>query len=76
MGKSKFVSTDTKYDYIYSSRKVIKNEELNPNAQHYYKEDIWGIAHEELKPFLQKGMTFYYEIVGFLPNGGSIQKDL
>ena len=63
------------YDYIYSSRKVIKNEELNPNAQHYYNEDIWGIAHNELKDFLQKGMTFYYEIVGFLPNGGTIQKD-
>lgn len=63
------------YDYIYSSRKVIKNEQLNPNAQHYYNEDIWGIAHNELKDFLHKGMTFYYEIVGFLPNGGAIQKD-
>ena len=63
------------YDYIYSSRKVIKNEELNPNAQHFYNEDIWGIAHNEIKDFLQKGMTFYYEIVGFLPNGGAIQKD-
>lgn len=63
------------YDYLYSSRKVIKNEELNPNAQHYYREDIWGIAHNEIKEFLQKGMTFYYEIVGFLPNGGDIQKD-
>ena len=63
------------YDYIYSSRKVIKNEELNPNAQHYYSEDIWSIAHKELEPFLQKGMTFYYEIVGYLPNGGAIQKD-
>ena len=45
------------------------------NAQHFYNEDIWGIAHNELKDFLQKGMTFYYEIVGFLPNGGAIQKD-
>jgi len=63
------------YDYLYSSRKVIKNEELNPNAQHYYGEDIWGIAHKELEPFLTKGMTLYYEIVGFLPNGGAIQKD-
>jgi hypothetical protein len=73
--KYHFRLDDTKYDYIYSSRKVIKNEELNPNAQHFYNEDIWGIAHNEVKDFLQKGMTFYYEIVGFLPNGGSIQKD-
>ena len=63
------------YDYLYSSRKVIKNEELNPNAQHYYGEDIWGIAHKELEPFLEKGMTLYYEICGYLPSGGLIQKD-
>ena len=75
LGKQKFVLQETEYDYLYSSRKVIKNEELNPNAQHYYGEDIWGIAHNELKEFLSKGMTFYYEIVGYLPNGGSIQKD-
>lgn len=75
LGKSKYVTLETKYDHIYSSRKVIKNEELNPNVQHYYNEDIWGIAHNELKDYLQKGMTFYYEIVGFLPNGGNIQKD-
>jgi hypothetical protein len=73
--KYDFKLNNTEYDYIYSSRKVIKNEELNPNAQHFYNEDIWGIAHNEIKDFLQKGMTFYYEIVGFLPNGGSIQKD-
>lgn len=63
------------YDYVYSSRKVVKNSELNPNTQHYYSEDIWGIAHKELEPFLQKGLSIYCEIVGFLPNGGSIQKD-
>lgn len=66
---------DSKYDYLYSSRKVIKNEELNPNAQHFYNEDIWGIADKKLRDFLQKGMTFYYEICGFLPyTGGDIQK--
>lgn len=73
----KFLGFDIKtedYDYIYSSRKVIKNEELNPNAQHYYNQDIWGIANEQLKPFLYKGITLYYEIVGFLPDGGYIQK--
>ena len=67
--------TDTEYDYIYSSRKVIKNEELNPEPNHFYSEDIWKIADAELRPYLQKGMTFYYEIVGYLPNGGAIQKD-
>ena len=64
---------DTHYDYIWSSRKVIKNPELNSNAEHYYKEDIWSIAHKELEPFLQKGMTIYAEIAGYLPTGGYIQ---
>lgn len=64
---------DTQYDYLYSSRKVIKNSELNPGAQHYYDVDIWGLAHDKVKDFLQKGMTFYYEIVGYTPSGSGIQ---
>lgn len=74
-GKQKFKLEETEYDYLYSSRKVIKNEELNPNANHYYGFDIWGEADQVLRPFLQKGMTFYYEIVGYLPTNVLIQKD-
>lgn len=66
---------DTQYDYVYSSRKVIKNEKLNPNAVHFYSEDIWGAAHKQIEEFLEDGMTLYYEIVGYLPSGGIIQKD-
>jgi len=66
---------ETEYDYVYSSRKVIKNSEINPNKQDFYSEDIWTIAGNELKEYLQKGMTFYFEVVGYLPNGGYIQKD-
>ena len=66
---------DKEYDYIYSSRRVIKNPELNPNAAHFYGEDIWGLAHKELEPYLKKGQTFYYEIAGYLPDGTYIQKD-
>lgn len=65
---------EQEYDYIYSSRKVIKNEYLNPNAKHYYSEDIWGMAHKKIESLLLKGMTIYYEIVGYLPGGGEIQK--
>lgn len=65
---------DTEYDYIYSSRKVIKNDSMSAD-NHFYKVDIWGIAHSELAPFLEAGMTFYYEIVGYLPSGQMIQKD-
>lgn len=75
LGKQKFKLEETEYDYIYSSRKVVKNPELNPNAEHFYGFDIWGEADKTLRPFLQKGMTFYYEIVGYLPTNALIQKD-
>lgn len=61
------------YDYINASRTVIKNDDLNANPSGFYSEDIWGIAGEELKPYLLNGMTLYYEIVGYLPGGGAIQ---
>lgn len=64
---------DTAYDYLWSSRKVLKNDDINPNPNHFYNVDIWGIAHEELKPYLQEGLTFYFEICGYTPQGGAIQ---
>lgn len=63
----------TQYDYVNSSRKVLKNDDLNPNPAGYYNEDIWSIADKELRPFLLDGMTLYYEIAGFLPSGSGIQ---
>lgn len=65
------------YDFVYSSRKVIKNqyyndEKVNPG---YYGEDAWGVVAKEYEPFLQQGMTIYSEIVGFLQSGRAIQKD-
>lgn len=65
---------DKQYDYINSSRKVIKNDDLCPNPGGFYKEDIWSIVDKELRPYLQDGMTLYYEIVGFLLSGMPIQK--
>lgn len=67
-----FINT-TVYDYLYSSRKVLKNADLNPNANHYYGVDIWGLADAKLKDYLSTGMTMYYEIVGYTPQGSMIQ---
>lgn len=65
-----------KYDYIYASRSVIKNQYYNKNASSgYYSCDVWAEADKVLRPYLWRGMTLYYEIVGFLPNGGYIQKN-
>lgn len=42
---------------------------------HFYSEDIWQKANEQLKPYLEKGITLYYEIVGYLSDGKMVQKD-
>ena len=64
------------YDYLYSSRSVIKNADYNPkHSGGFYGIDVWKYVDDYIRPFLQKGMTLYYEIVGFLPNGGYIQKN-
>lgn len=65
---------DKEYDNLYSSRKVVKNDELGSKVSHYYNVDIWGMANDRLKDYLLDGMTLYAEIVGYLPNGTHIQK--
>lgn len=63
------------YDYVYSSRTVIKNSNINLGvSEGFYNVDVWKYGFESLKPYLIKGMTMYAEIVGFLPNGQYIQK--
>lgn len=64
------------YDYIYSSRCVIKNSDYNPKvSEGYYGRDVWAEADKIIRPHLKKGITVYYEIVGFTPNNQYIQKD-
>ena len=64
------------YNYIYASRNVIKSQYINKAVKPgHYSVDVWKYADDVVRPFLQKGMTMYYEIVGFLPNGRYIQKD-
>lgn len=65
----------THYDYLYASRTVIKNPTYNPNVTPgYYGFDIWEEADKIVRPKLEKGMTAYYEILGFLPGFKYIQK--
>lgn len=61
------------YDYLYSSRTVIKNDKVKAGSG-FYREDVWAEADKVIRPVLKKGMTMYYEIVGYLPSGGYIQK--
>lgn len=66
---------DKEYSNIISSRKVVKNDDMNKVHNHFYNEDIWTIASKKLEHTLLDGMTYYFEIVGYLPSGGMIQKD-
>ena len=73
--KGWFGNPNIEYDYLYSSRSVIKNATEITNPGGYYGCDIWAEADKIIRPHLQKGMTIYYEIVGFLPTGRYIQKN-
>lgn len=65
----------TRYDRLYSSRSVIKNQYINKEATPgYYNEDIWAIVNKELEGKIDIGISLYGEIVGYLPSGKTIQK--
>ena len=62
------------YDYLYGSRRVVKNQYYNETVTGgYYGVDLYKDANEIIKPCLQKGMMIFSEIVGFKPDGGFIQ---
>lgn len=67
---------ETEYSNIYSSRKVIKNQYLyEKDPPNYYTEDIWKTVNNEIEvdKGIDKGISLYGEIVGFLKDGKYIQ---
>ncbi len=65
---------DTHYEYVYASRRVIKNE-FQETKQHYYGEDLWSVVGKRyFEGKLHTGETVYFEIVGFTEAGAPIQK--
>lgn len=53
-----------KYDYLTGSRRVIKDR--NPGESGFYASDKFRYqATDIVKPFLRKGETIFYEIVGY-----------
>lgn len=67
---------DQKYNLVYSSRTVIKNEFINPKQKPggYYSDDVWGFWAKKLDGLIPQDYCIYCEIVGFTPNGSPIQK--
>ena len=71
-------SYDIGYGPVYGSRTVIKNDsyvKANSNGG-YYGQDIWTEYGERLVKYLDKGMTLYAEICGYLTGSSKmIQKN-
>lgn len=67
---------DQKYNLVYSSRTVIKNEFINPKQKPggYYSDDVWGYWAKKLDGLIPQDYCIYCEIAGFTPNGSPIQK--
>ena len=66
---SKKVVPNYKIEYgdVYSSRGVIKNQYINEKVTNgFYGTDVWGDINEIIKPYIEKGMTVYGEICGYL----------
>lgn len=64
---------ETEYDYVYGSRKVIKDPN-NPEQNHFYGVDLWTMEGERLKGLLPKGFIVYGELIGWTPDNAPIQK--
>ena len=67
---------ETGYENIYSSRKVIKNDNdpIGDDSGGFYGDNVWAAANKIIEPLLVNGMTIYSELVGFTPTGKPIQK--
>lgn len=67
---------DTEFDYVYGSRKVVKNADLgDPKAKdHFYGYDLWEDIKDQVKEHIPKGFTLYGEALGYTKNGTMIQK--
>lgn len=66
------VVAPTEYDYVYGSRRVVKDAN-NPSHVHFYDTDIWSLEGAKLKGLIPQGYLVYGELVGWTPEGASLQ---
>jgi hypothetical protein len=62
----------TEFDYVFGSRKVIKDVN-NQNQQHYYETDIWTTQGKKLEGLVPENFLVYGELIGWTPNNAPIQ---
>jgi hypothetical protein len=65
---------DTEMDYVFGSRKVIKDIN-NPNQNHFYSTDIWTEEGKKLEGIIPENFLVYGELIGYTPEGGLLQKN-
>ena len=61
------------YDYVYGSRKVVKNQYETQNVNDFYDGSLWETIKDEMKEFVPKNYAFYGECVGYTTGGKAIQ---
>jgi hypothetical protein len=66
------VVSTTEYDYVYGSRRVIKDAN-NPSHVHFYDTDIWSKKGAELQGLIPQGYLVYGELIGWTPEGAALQ---
>ena len=65
--KHRIIDYITEYGNVYSSRTVIKNQYINKDVNGgFYSTDVWYDYNELLKDKIDKGMTVYGEIIGYI----------
>ncbi len=65
---------ETKYDFVYSSRSVVKNQYADKPNEGFYDSNVWENEFKKLQDKIPAGVTLYGEIVGYTPSGSAIQK--
>ena len=64
---------ETEFDYVFGSRKVIKDPN-NPNQNHFYETDIWTDEGKKLEGLVPENFLVYGELIGWTKDGAPIQK--
>lgn len=65
---------DHEYDYVYGSRRVVKDLN-NPSHVHFYDTDMWTLKGSELVGKIPQGYLVYGELIGWTPEGAPLQKN-
>ena len=74
--EKRYIDYVVENDVLYSSRKVIKNKDVNLEVgSGYYSRDVWSDYGKLIAPCLSNNMTVYAEICGYVNEEKMIQKN-